>query len=93
MDFTLTPEVEALRLRTRAFVEEHVIPLESDPANYDAHENLRLDLARALYDKSKAAGLWAPQSPKEFGGMALPITARALVYHGAQPAKCGAAGV
>ena len=37
MDFTLTPEVEALRLRTRAFVEEHVIPLESDPANYDAH--------------------------------------------------------
>src|SRR5688572_28720732 len=33
MDFTLTPETEQIRQRTRAFVDEHVIPLESDPAN------------------------------------------------------------
>jgi len=31
MDFTITPETEELRLRTRAFNNEHVIPLESDP--------------------------------------------------------------
>ncbi len=91
MDFTLTPEVEALRLRTRAFVEEHVIPLESDPANYDAHENIRLDLARSLYEKAKAAGLWAPQSPKEFGGMALPITAWAVMYEEANRSIFGPA--
>ena len=80
MDFTLTPETEQIRQRTRAFIDEHVIPLESDPANYDEHENLRLDLVAALNVKAKAAGLWAPQSPKEFGGMALPITAWAVMY-------------
>ncbi len=73
MDFTLTPQIEDVRRRTRAFVEEQVLPLERDRANYDEHENLRLDLVRALNDKAKAAGLWAPQSPKRFGGMELPV--------------------
>ena len=31
MDFTLSPEIEDLRLRVRAFIEEHVLPLEADP--------------------------------------------------------------
>ena len=31
MDFTLPPEIEDVRLRTRRFVEEHVMPLESRP--------------------------------------------------------------
>ena len=31
MDFTLAPEIEDLRWRVRAFVEEHVLPLEADP--------------------------------------------------------------
>jgi acyl-CoA dehydrogenase len=91
MDFTLTPEIEAIRQRTRAFVDQHVIPLEGDPTNYDAHENIRLDLARALYDRAKAAGLWAPQSPKEFGGMALPITAWAVMYEEANRSIFGPA--
>ena len=47
MDFTLPPEIEDIRLRTRAFVEEHVLPLEADPGNYDEHENIRLDLLAA----------------------------------------------
>ena len=73
MDFKISPELEDLRLRTRAFVDEHVIPLESDPANYDEYENIRLDVLEDVRVKAKKAGLWAPQSPKEFGGMALPI--------------------
>ena len=28
MDFTLSPEIESLRIRVRNFVEEHVLPLE-----------------------------------------------------------------
>jgi len=35
MHFNISPELDALRLRTRAFIDEHVIPLESDPKNYD----------------------------------------------------------
>ena len=43
MDFTLAPEIEDLRLRVRAFVEEHVLPLEADPQNFSEHENIPED--------------------------------------------------
>jgi acyl-CoA dehydrogenase len=80
MDFALPPETEDIRRRVRAFVAEHVLPLESDPQNFADHENIphaRLEPVRA---KAKAAGLWAPQTPKELGGMGLPIVAWAAVY-------------
>jgi acyl-CoA dehydrogenase len=80
MDFSISPELDALRLRTRAFIDEHLIPLESDPANYDQYENIRLDLLAGVRVKARQAGLWAPQSPKEFGGMGLPITSWAVMY-------------
>src|SRR5260370_12737550 len=80
MDFTLPPEIEDVRLRTRRFVEEHVLAIEADRANYDEHENIRLDVLRGLQAKAKAQGLWAPQAPKEYGGMALPIVGWAAMY-------------
>jgi acyl-CoA dehydrogenase len=80
MDFTLSPEVEDIRLRTRRFIEEHVLPLESDPGNFTEHENIPPERLEPVRQKAKAAGLWAPQSPKEFGGMALPIAAWAVMY-------------
>jgi acyl-CoA dehydrogenase len=80
MDFTLTPEIEAIRLRVRAFVEEHVLPLESDPANFAEHENIPPERLAPVREKAKKAGLWAPQAPKEYGGMGLPIVAWAAIY-------------
>ena len=80
MDFTLSPEIESLRVRVRAFVEEHVLPLESDPVNFSEHENIPDHRLAPVREKAKKAGLWAPQSPKEFGGMELPIVAWAVVY-------------
>jgi acyl-CoA dehydrogenase len=80
MDFTLSPEIEDIRLRTSRFVEEHVLPLETDPGNYDDHENIRLDVLRAVQAKAKAEGLWAPQAPKEYGGMDLPVVGWAAMY-------------
>jgi acyl-CoA dehydrogenase len=80
MDFTLPPEIEDVRVRTRRFVEEHVMALEADRANYDAHENIRLDLLRELQAKAKGEGLWAPQAPSEYGGMGLPVVGWAAMY-------------
>ena len=71
MDFSLPSEIEDLRLRVRAFVAEHVIPLEADRANYDDYENIRLEVLKPLREKAKAGGLWAPQMPKERGGLGL----------------------
>src|SRR5205809_3709938 len=80
MDFTLSPEIEDVRLRTRRFVEAHVLPLEADPGSYDDHENIRLDVLRAVQAKAKAEGLWAPQAPKDYGGRGLPIVGWAVMY-------------
>src|SRR5882672_2925028 len=80
IDFTLPPEIEDLRRRTRAFVEEHVLPLEADPENFSEHENIPLPRLAPVQEKARKAGLWSPQSPKEFGGMALPIVAWAAIY-------------
>ncbi len=80
MDFSLTPEHEDIRARTRAFVEQHVIPLEGEAENYDDHENLRLDVLRTVQAKAKAAGVWAPQAPKDQGGMGLPMVGWAVMY-------------
>lgn len=80
MDFSISPELEDLRRRTRAFVDQHVLPLESDKASFSDHENIPHERLAPVRAKARAAGLWAPQSPKEFGGMALPIVSWAVMY-------------
>ncbi len=80
MDFTLSPAIEGYRLRYKAFVAEHLLPLESDPASFDDHENIRLDLLDILRAKAKAAGLWCPQLPKAIGGLGLPVVGMAACY-------------
>ncbi len=80
IDFTLSKEIEDLRLRVRAFVEEHVIPLEADRSTWNEYENVTLaerDRVRAI---AKAEGLWAPQMPKNRGGLELPFVGQAVFY-------------
>jgi acyl-CoA dehydrogenase len=80
MDFALAPEIEDYRRRVRAFVAEHVLPVEADPSAYDAHENIRQDRLADLRTKAKAAGLWALQMPKALGGQGLPVVGMAACY-------------
>jgi len=80
MDFKLPTEVEALRVRVAAFVRDRIVPLEADRANYDEHENIRVDVLDRVRAEVKAAGLWAPQVPKALGGLGLNVVARAALY-------------
>ena len=80
MDFTLPSHIEDYRQRYRAFVAEHLLPLELDPSAYDDHENIRLDVLEQMRAKAKAAGLWAPQMPKELGGQGLSVVGMAACY-------------
>jgi acyl-CoA dehydrogenase len=80
MDFNLAPETEDIRLRVRAFVDTHVIPLEAKPESFDEHENIKLDLLDDLRGQVKAQGLWAPQMPVERGGLGLSNAAMAVCY-------------
>lgn len=80
MDFALSPEIEALRLKVRDFIEREVMPLESDPASYDEYENIELKLLDRMREKARAAGLWAPQMPKARGGLELPLIGWTAFY-------------
>jgi len=93
MDFTLPPDIESLRRRTRDFIRAEVLPLETRPDVYDEHENIRLDRLDELRAKAKAAGLWAPQMPKARGGLGLPVVGWAALYEEANHSIFGPAAL
>jgi len=80
MDFSLPPEIETVRARVRRFVEDRLIPLESDRANYDEHDNIAPHVLARLRQEAKAEGLWALQMPKAVGGGGLPRIGMAACY-------------
>jgi acyl-CoA dehydrogenase len=80
VDFALPGEIEEVRLRVRDFAEARLIPLEADPAAFDAHENLRPDLLEGLRAEAKEKGLWALAMPKARGGRGLSIVGLAACY-------------
>jgi acyl-CoA dehydrogenase len=80
MDFSLSPELKKLREQIREFVAEEIVPLESNPAAYDAHENIAPEQLAKLREKAKRAGLWSPQMPRERGGLGLKMHEMAACY-------------
>ena len=80
MDFTIAARIEDFRARIARFVEDEILPLEDDRANYDAHENIRLDVLERLRKKAKAEGLWCLQLKEETGGQGLGKVGMAVCY-------------
>ena len=44
----MAAEMEEIRVRVRAFVGEHILPVEDDRANWDEHDNIRLEALEPL---------------------------------------------
>lgn len=80
MDFTVSPRIEDYRARIARFVEDKVIPLESDRSAYDAHDNIRLDLADTLREEARSEGLWCLQLKAETGGAGFGKVGMAVCY-------------
>lgn len=80
MEFTLSPEIEAYRLRVRSFVDEKILPLESHAESYDEHENIREDLAAEIRAHARSEGLWSFQMPKARGGQEIGAVGMAALY-------------
>jgi len=78
----MTSQPDDLVARTRAFVDAQVIPIEDA---YDGDvtaaggDALRVDLQKL----ARAAGVFAPHAPREFGGLGLGMTDRAPVFEAA----------
>jgi acyl-CoA dehydrogenase len=80
MDFTISPEIEAYRARIAEMVESSIMPLEANPASYDDHENIRLDLLDTMRAKARQAGIWCIQLKRETGGLGLGRMGMAVCY-------------
>ena len=74
MDFHLSPDIQALRDKTRQFIAEQVIPLENDErqSSHGPSEALR----RELVARARAAGLLTPHASSEMGGLGLSHVAK-----------------
>ncbi|MEO1092513.1 MAG: acyl-CoA dehydrogenase family protein [Pseudomonadota bacterium] len=80
MDFALPPDVTDALHRVEAFVAARLLPLEDDASAWGEGENIAWDRVEALRAEVKAAGLWAPQMPKDLGGMGFGPVGMAALY-------------
>ncbi|HEY4191943.1 MAG TPA: acyl-CoA dehydrogenase family protein [Mesorhizobium sp.] len=80
MNFEIAPHIEDFRRRIASFVDREILPLESDRASYDAHENVALDLLASLRARAKAEGLWCLQLKPATGGVGLGKVGMAVCY-------------
>lgn len=76
IDFSIPTELELMRQRVTEFMEQHVYPSEGLMVE---DEGLPIALERELQTKVKEQGLWAPNLPREWGGMGIGFIGQALV--------------
>lgn len=80
MDLTLSPEIETVRARARAFVEDRLLPLEAETSSFGEGEHIREDLLLEVRAESRQRQLWCPQLPLARGGLGLTAVGMAVVY-------------
>lgn len=77
MDFSVSPELQDLKQRTRTFIDDVIIPYEATlPDSVDGWHDLR----RELQAKARDAGLYLPHMGAEWGGMGLNWRECAVVF-------------
>ncbi len=77
MDFNLPAELIELRDRVAAFIRDEVIPLE---AGGGEHESISPERLEELRRKARAAGIYGPQLPREYGGLGLGTVGMCVVF-------------
>ena len=100
MDFKPSPQVEALRERVRAFMDEHIYPqeleieeaLDREVSTTTAFPEILIEIR----EKAKADGLWNLFLPDEDDGTGLPTPSTGSLYEemgripiAAQPSTAG----
>jgi acyl-CoA dehydrogenase len=81
INFAPPAELVDLASEVKSFVKEKIIPYETDP-RWGPHGPSD-ELRRELNDLARAAGVFAPHVPEEFGGRGLSMIGQALVFEAA----------
>jgi len=87
MEFTIPRHVQIIAHRVRQFVDDEVIPVESELLR--TGRDLNKAILQDLRAKAKAAELWAPTMPKAWGGMGLNIQEIVPVFEAAGRSMLG----
>ncbi len=87
IDFSLSPEVEALRERVRDFIETIVKPTEAEIDEEDRDSLIKGVIK--MRTEAQKRGLWLPHMPKEHGGMGIGHVGLAMVQAEAARARFG----
>jgi acyl-CoA dehydrogenase len=82
VDFALTDEQKAIRDTARAFITDHVVPLEPEVLRRErrGESGVTRDERRELQLAARKFGFWGLSTPEEYGGMDLPAITQALVW-------------
>ncbi len=83
IDFSLTPELEAIRAQVRTFVNDVIRPggeiIDGKGDNEALTGEDRLKALIGMRKQARAEGLWLPHMPEEWGGMGLGHVELAMV--------------
>ena len=75
IDFRIPDDLQALRARVAAFIDERVSPREPEIGTRPF-----FDIVKDLQREARAEGLWCPFVPQQYGGMGLGHLANAIVF-------------
>ncbi|MSO36693.1 MAG: acyl-CoA dehydrogenase [Acidimicrobiia bacterium] len=87
IDFSLSPELEAIRTKTRDFIETIVKPIED--AMDESDRKQLIDGIIKMRTEAQRQGVWLPHMPEEWGGMGLGHVELAMVQAEAAKARFG----
>jgi acyl-CoA dehydrogenase len=86
MDFSIPDDLLQLRQRVRRFIDDAVIPVER--LDHDEH-GFPVEQLADLHRQAKAAGLFAPQLPREYGGLGVETLGMCLLFEEAGRSPVG----
>src|SRR6476661_4832902 len=87
MDFSVPSHVQDITRRVRQFVDREVIPFEAHVDEYE--DGIAPEALVDLRAKAKADGIFAPQLPKELGGLGLTLEEIVPVFEAAGRSMLG----
>jgi acyl-CoA dehydrogenase len=87
IDFSLSPELEAIRTKVREFVDTVVRPVE-DGIDEEDRRSLVEGVVK-MRSEAQARGIWLPHMPAEWGGMGLGHVELAMVQAEAAKSRFG----
>ena len=87
IDFTIPPDLRDLLERVRAFIDEDVLPAESEIE--DPHDVLKSwHVVDRLRDRARERGIYTPHLPEEWGGLGVGVLGMSLISQ-----ECGRSGL